>query len=156
MSENIHVIMGSDEGMVSEEAIKLFNTLKPADGDEFANDVIDGNADNAEHAFQICGQVNQALQTMSFFGGAKVVWLKAANFLGSDRTSDSERAKEGVQGIIDVLEGGLPEEITFIISASAIDKRRAFYKFLNQYAKITSYDKPDTCLLYTSPSPRDA
>ena len=144
MSENIHVVMGSDEGMVSEEALKLFNKLKPADGDEFANDIIDGNADNSEHAFQICGEVNQGLQTMSFFGGAKVVWLKAANFLGSDRTGDSERTKEGVQGIQDVLEAGLPEDVTFIISASAIDKRRAFYKFLKEYARVAVHDKPDT------------
>ncbi len=144
MPSNIHVVMGSDEGMVSEEAIKLFNSLKPADSDEFSNDIIEGNADNAEHAFEICSKVNQALQTMSFFGGAKVVWLKSASFLGSDRTSESERAKDGAQGIIDVLEAGLPEDITFLVSATAIDKRRAFYKFLKAYADISTHDKPDT------------
>ncbi len=144
MSENIHVIMGSDEGMVSEEALKLFHKLKPADGDEFANDIVEGNADNAEHAFQICSEVNQSLQTLSFFGGAKVVWLKSSNFLGSDRAGDSERVKEGVLGMVDVLEMGLPDDVTFIVSASAIDKRRTFYKFLKQYGKITVHDKPDT------------
>lgn len=143
MSDNIHVITGSDEGMVAEEALKLFNKLKPADGDEFANDLIEGNADNAEHAFEICSRVNQALQTMSFFGGTKVVWLKAASFLGSDRTGESERAKSGVDGMLDVLEAGLPDEIIFILSATSIDKRRAFYKHLKQYAKLTTFDKPD-------------
>jgi len=110
---------------------------------EFANDLIEGNADNAEHAFEICSRVNQALQTMSFFGGTKVVWLKAASFLGSDRTGESERAKSGVDGMLDVLEAGLPDEIIFILSATSIDKRRAFYKHLKQYAKLTTFDKPD-------------
>lgn len=144
MSDKIHVILGSDEGLVAEQALRLFNKLKPAGDDEFANDLIEGNADNAESAFQICGQVIQSLQTMSFFSTQKVVWLKAANFLGSDRTSEAERTKEGVQSIISVLESGLSDDTTFIISASAIDKRRALYKFLNAYAKISVYDKIDT------------
>lgn len=136
--------MGSDEGMVAEEAIKLFNQLKPADADEFSNDVVEGNADNAEHAFQICSEVNQALQTLSFFGGAKVVWLKGANFLGSDRTGDSERAKEGVEGILEVLQQGLPDDVTFLLSCSGIDKRRNFFKFLKEYGKVKVFDKLDT------------
>jgi len=144
MAQNIHVVMGTDEGMVAEQALKLFNQLKPADSDDFSNDVVEGGADNAEGAFQICSQVNQALQTMSFFGGAKVVWLKSANFMGSDRTSEAARAKEGVEGILEVLEAGLPEDITFLISSTAIHGSRRFGKWLKKNATIKVFDKPDT------------
>jgi len=145
MAGEIHVVTGSDEGMVAEHALKLFNKLKPVGGDneDFSNDIVDGNADNAEHASKISGEACQALRTMSFFGGAKVVWLKNASFMGSDRTGEAAAAKEGVESILEILKAGLPEDITFLLSASAIDGRRAFMKFLKTNATIHTYNKPD-------------
>lgn len=143
MSSQIYAVIGSDEGMIAEKSLALFNKIKPESDDEFINDVIDGTADNADLAFQICSEVIQGLQTLSFFGDEKVVWLKGANFLGSDRVSESERAKAGVAAIIDVLEAGLGEGVTFLLSASAMHKGRAMYKFINEYGKIQVFDKID-------------
>lgn len=139
----VYVVTGSDEGKVSEEASKLFEKLKPAGSDEFANEIIEGAADNAEHGFTIAAQVAEGLQTMGFFGGDKVVWLKSATFMGSDRTSEAERAKAGVENILETLKAGLPEGVIFLISATAIDKRRAFFKWLAKNAELRSYDKID-------------
>ncbi|MGJ8695984.1 MAG: DNA polymerase III subunit delta [Verrucomicrobiaceae bacterium] len=139
----VYVVTGSDEGKVSEEASKLFEKLKPAGSDEFANEIIEGAADNAEHAHTIASQAVEGLQTMGFFGGAKVVWLKNANFMASDRTSEAERAKTGVENILDTLRSGLPDEVTFLLSATGIDKRRAFYKWLTKNAEVRSYDRID-------------
>lgn len=143
MSDKIHVLTGSDEGLVSEKALQLFNQLKPEGGDEFSNDIIEGNAENAESAFNICSEVIQALQTLPFFSAEKIVWLKDANFFGSDRTSESERAKQGVMALIEVLESGVSNDVTFIISATTFHKGRAFYKFISKYAKVASFDKID-------------
>lgn len=143
-NSQIHLIHGSDDGTVAEAALKLFNKLKPAGDDDFANDIIDGNADNAEHAFEIAAETIQALLTLPFFGGKKVVWLKRATFMGTDRTGDANRAKEGVEQLLDVLEQGLGEDIIFIISATAIHKSRRFYKFLKGNASITEKNKLDT------------
>lgn len=143
-AKNIHILYGTDDGAVAEAALKLFNKLKPEGGDDFANDIIDGNADNAEHAFEIASQTNQALLTLPFFGGAKIVWLKRATFLGNDRTGESARAKEGVEALKETMEAGIGEEIIFILSATAIDKRRAFYKFLNKNAEMHEFNKLDT------------
>ena len=81
---SVYVVTGSDEGRVVEEAAALFEELKPPGSDEFANEIIEGVADNAEDAFQKAASANEALQTIGFFGGDKVVWLKGANFLGND------------------------------------------------------------------------
>jgi DNA polymerase-3 subunit delta len=143
-ASNIHVIYGTDDGACAEAALKLFNKLKPADGDDFANDIIDGNADNAEHAHEICAETIQALQTLPFFGGGKIVWLKRATFMGSDRTSEAERAKLGVEALKDTLEAGLGDDITFILSSTGIDKRRAFYKWLKDNATLVEHNKLDT------------
>jgi len=140
----IHVFTGTDDGAVTEAALKFFNANKPKDGDDFANDIIDGNADNAEHAHQIASQTIQALQTLPFFGGKKIVWLKRATFMASDRTSESARAKEGTEALLQTLKDGLGDSIEFILSATGIDKRRAFYKWIKTNATIVEHNKLDT------------
>ena len=44
---SVYVVTGSDEGRVAEEAAALFEELKPPGSDEFANEIIEGVADNA-------------------------------------------------------------------------------------------------------------
>ncbi len=145
MAKQLHAVFGTDEGAMSEEALRLFEKLKPADSDDFTNEVIEGIADNAEHAYQLIGNVLQAVQTLPFFGSGKVVWLKNASFLGNDRTSEAERTKEGVESLTEILRAGLSEGIIFIVSAVNCDKRRGFYKLLSDksIATLTHFDKPD-------------
>jgi len=141
--QNIIAILGSDEGMVREEALKRFRALASDGGGEFSNEVIDGVADNSEGAFQICVNVVQGLQTLPFFGGEKVVWLKGATFLGDDVTGRSERTLSGVQALQDELARGVPEGVSFLLSAPAIDKRRSFFKTLEKIGEVGTFDKPD-------------
>ena len=144
IASNVHAILGTDEARVKEEALKLVRRLTPADAGDFANDIIDGGADNAEHAGQICNNVIQALQTLPFFGGAKVVWLKNANFLGDTVTGRAQAAVTGFENIIDVLEAGIGSDVKFVLSATSIDKRRSAYKRLGKLANMEVFDKPDT------------
>ena len=51
--------------------------------------MVDGTVRNADEALQALAKLNEALQTLPFFGGNKVVWLRGANFLGDDRTASS-------------------------------------------------------------------
>lgn len=139
----IHAVFGTDEGRVVEEALALFQELMPEGGDEFTNDVVEGVADDSEHAFQLSAQVVEAIQTVGFFGGAKVVWLKGATYLGDDRTGGAERAKTGVENLLECLKAGVPDEVQVLISATGIDKRRGFYKWLQKNAEIKVFDKID-------------
>ncbi len=143
-NSNIHVIIGSDEARVKEVALKLVQKLTPPDAGDFSNDVIEGTADNAEGAGQICNNVIQALQTMPFFGGAKVVWLKNANFLGDSVTGRAQAAVIGFENILDVIDAGIGADVQFVLSATSLDKRRTAYKRLGKLAKIEVFDKPDT------------
>lgn len=139
----VYVVTGSDEGKISEEASKLFEKLKPEGSDEFTNEIVEGAADHAEHAFEISARAVEGLRTIGFFGGAKVVWLKGATYMGSDRTGEAARAKEGVENILETIKSGLPDEVIFLLSATGIDKRRAFYKWLVKNAEIHSHEKID-------------
>ena len=143
-SSQVHVVMGTDDARVKESAMRIVQKITPPDAGDFANEVIEGQADNAEHAGQICANVIQALQTMPFFGGAKIVWLKGANFLGDSQTGKSQAAVQGFENIIDVLEAGLGPEVQFVLSANVIDKRRTSYKRLSKLSHFEIFDKPDT------------
>ena len=143
-ASGIFAIVGSDEGRVKEEALRLHRELTGGNDDGFTHETIDGNADNSDHAYDICARTVEALQTLPFFGGEKVVWLKAASFLVDDVTGRSERTLSGVERLKLCLEAGLPQGVVFLLSATGIDKRRAFWKFLEKAAQVRVFDKIDT------------
>jgi DNA polymerase-3 subunit delta len=141
---NIFAIVGSDDGRVKEEALRLHRELTGGNDDGFTHETIDGNADNSDGAFDICRAVVESLLTLPFFGGDKVVWLKNANFLVDDRTGSSERTQSGIEMLKGALESGLGGGVVFLLSATGIDKRRAFWKFLEKNAQVRAFDKIDT------------
>lgn len=142
-NSNFHVVVGTDDGLVREEALSLYNHLTGGNDDGFTHETIDGNADNSEGAYQLCSAAIQSLLTMPMFGGDKVVWLRNVNFLGDDITGRAQRTEAGVEALRTVLEKGLPDGIKFILSADKVDKRRAFWKFLEKNASVRTFDKID-------------
>ena len=142
-NNSFHVIVGSDDGLVREEALALYNQLTGGNDDGFTHETIDGNADNSEGAYQICGSAIQSLMTLPMFGGDKVVWLRNVNFLGDDVTGRAQRTEAGIEMLRAALERGLPAGIKFLLSADKVDKRRAFWKFLEKNATVRSFDKID-------------
>lgn len=141
---NLFAVLGNDEALVKEEALKLCNQLSAPDAGDFGNDVIDGVSENSAHAAQIISQTIQALQTMPFFGGEKVVWLKNANFLGDSITGKAAATLDALEALGDVLEEGVPDGVKFILSATEVYKVRRFYKRLVKVAKVEVHDMLDT------------
>jgi DNA polymerase-3 subunit delta len=141
---NFFAVIGSDEGMVREKALELYNQLTGGSDDGFTHETIDGIADNSDSAFEICSSTVEALQTLPMFGGDKVVWLRNASFLGDNVTGRSQRTEAGVERLRAALEGGLPGGVTFLLTAQGVDKRRGFWKFIEKAAKVQAYDRIDT------------
>jgi DNA polymerase-3 subunit delta len=140
---SIHVVVGTDEGMVREQALKLWRELTKGADEGFQHEIVEGNAVKVDDACSILGQLTQALMTYSMFGDDKVVWLRGATFFGSDRTSESETVLNAVLDFVQLLEKGLPNGVQLIISADKIDKRRAFWKFLDKTARVYVHDLID-------------
>jgi len=139
---NVHAFFGTDEAQVKEAALRLARELAPED-DEFGLEVVRGGADNSDHAARIVADTIEAIQTLPFFGGDKVVWLQDANFFGDNQTGRAESTLGAVESLIELLEAGLPDGVALVISASEVDKRRSFYKRLGKLTKIQIYDKVD-------------
>lgn len=137
-------IVGTDEGLVREKSLELYNELTGGTDDGFTHETIDGTADNSDSAYEICSSAVQALQTVPMFGGDKVVWLRNVNFLADSVTGRSQRTEEGVERLRASIEQGLPDGVRLIISALGVDKRRGFWKFIQKQAEVQSFDRIDT------------
>jgi DNA polymerase-3 subunit delta len=141
---NIYAVVGNDEGRVKDTAAKLAAEVAPPDAGDFGIEVVSGVADNSAHAARICADTVQALFTLPLFGGAKLVWLKNVNFAADDVTGRAESTLAALEHLAGIIEAGLPPDVTFLVSATDIDKRRSFYKALTRAADTRVCDKPDS------------
>ena len=138
----VYAVVGSDESEVKRTASELAAKLTPPDAGDFGLEVIDGCGDNAEQSAARVRSAIEALQTLPFFGG-KLVWLKNANCLGDTVIGRSAAVQSALEELGDTLEAGLAPDITFLISATEVDKRRSFYKALSKRAELEIIDKLD-------------
>src|SRR5882724_13509983 len=136
VSPKICAVIGSDEAEVKRVAAELATNLTPAGAGDFGLEIIDGAADHAEQAAARIRSTIEALQTLPFFGSTKVVWLKNANFLGDDQKARSSTVQAALEEFSKMLDRGIGSEVTFLISATEVDKRRSFYKMLVKRAEM--------------------
>ena len=140
----IYAVVGSDDVEVKHTAAELAEKLKPAAAGDFGLEIIDGAGDNADQAATKIRSTIEALRTFPFFGGEKLVWLKNANFLGDDQKARSAAVQEALEELTETINAGLGPEITFLLSAIEVDKRRSFYKALAKRAELQIFEKLDS------------
>ena len=141
---NIYAVVGSDEAEVKHAAAELAQRLVPDDAGDFGLEIIDGVADNADQAAGRIRSAIEALQTLPFFGSTKVVWLKNANFLGDDAKARSTAVQTALEELSALIDSGVGNGVTLLISATEVDKRRSFYKTLTKRAELQVFDRLDS------------
>jgi DNA polymerase-3 subunit delta len=140
----IYAVVGSDEAEVKRIAAELAARLTPPKAGDFGLEIIDGCADNSEQAAARIRSAIEALQTLPFFGGAKLVWLKSANFLSDTVIGRSASVQSALEEMAHVISTDLQQNITFLLSATDVDKRRSFYKALLRRAEVQVFDRLDS------------
>jgi len=143
-SASVYAVVGSDESAVKTAASELAAKLAPADAGDFGVETIDGCADNADQAAARIHATIEALQTLPFFGGGKLVWLKNVNFLADNKLGGAAAVHEALEELRAVLESDFGGEVKFLLSAPEVDKRRSFYKALAKQAELQVFDKLDS------------
>lgn len=137
----IQFLCGSDEDAVKKAAAVLAQKLAPEDAMNL--ETIDGRADTVDAAIHSIHQVREAILTLPFFGGGKLVWWKAVNFLdetGVGRHASVKEALEALQSDLERVDGA---SVTLLISALGIHKGRSFSKALLRLAQAKYFDLPD-------------
>ncbi len=118
--------------------------MRPQDAGDFGLEVIDGAVDNADQAATKIRSTVEALQTIPFFGGAKLVWLKNANFLADNILGRSAAVQDALEQLADTLNQDLGGGTAFLLTAVEVDKRRSFYKSFAKNAEIQIFDGIDS------------
>jgi DNA polymerase-3 subunit delta len=105
-------------------------------------ETIDGAVDTVDPSISRIRETTQALSTLPFLGGTKLVWLKSAAFLADTVSGRSEAVLAELEHLCDLVESGLPDGVTFLMSAPEADKRRSGYKRLSKAGNTILCDKP--------------
>ena len=138
----VYFVSGSDEASVKKAASGLAAELAPG-ADAFGLETIDGAVETVDAATSRINQARQAVLTMPFLGGTKLVWLKNASFLADTIVGRSETVQSALEALCETLGEGLPDGVQFLMSAPEADKRRTAYKTLGKLGTTQIHDKPD-------------
>src|SRR3990167_6681503 len=139
----LHFVTGSDEAEVRRIAQELAMKLAPADAGAFALEIMEATGDTVDQSLSLIQGTVEAILTFPFLSEGKLVWLKGATFLKDSPAGRSSTIQEALEKLLAILQKGLPEGITLLISAPEPDKRRSFYRTLSTLASVTLCDKPD-------------
>lgn len=122
-------ICGPDDFLVGRLGRERYDELAKEIDDEFSRETISGYAANVAEVTTAINQFREALQTISMFGGRRLVWLKDVNFLADSVTGRAESTLTQVEELQRLLEHNDPAHVAVLITASPIDRRRAFPKW---------------------------
>jgi DNA polymerase III delta subunit len=140
---SVYIYYGDDEFPVTTRAHEQVDALVPEAERMMSLETLDGRADSTEAALRILRQTLSALKTSGFFGGRRVVWLKDTN-LFSDRAGGwSEEVKALIQEVTTLIEAGLPESHTLVVTAPKIDGRQKFLKVCKAIGKVEEFAMPE-------------
>ena len=134
-AEPLCLVFGDEDFLVRDRASQVYEGWCAEAGGE-DHQIIDGTVRNATEALEALAKLNEAVQTLPFFGGAKVVWLRGANFLGDERTASSRDVTDRLNGLAKGWETFDWQGVRVLISCGKVDKRKAFFKSAKKIAAV--------------------
>jgi len=133
------LICGEDDFAVKQRAKELFLKWSQEIGGE-DHEMIEASVSNSSDALRVIGRLREALRTLPFFGGGKVVWFRDCNFLAEDKTSGSSAVTEALSELSEELKGFNWQGVRLLLSAIKVDKRKTFFKTLDKIGRIENFD----------------
>jgi DNA polymerase-3 subunit delta len=131
------LICGSDDYLVDRLGRERFAALAAEVTDEFSREIISGFANNVAEVESALNRLRESVQTISMFGGRRVVWFKDVNFLADTVTGRAESTLKLVGDLQELLAGINPAETAVLVTAAPIDRRRAFPKWCEKNSDFT-------------------
>ncbi len=131
-------VCGPDDFLVSRVGKERFEELAAeAQADDFAREIVSGFAGNVDEVETAVNRFRDAVQTVPMFGGKRVVWLKDVSFLADSVTGRAEGTLKQVEALQELLEKVNPADVSVVITAAPVDRRRSFPKWCEAHADFT-------------------
>ena len=131
------LVCGEDDFAVKERAKEVYAQWTAEFGG-MDHEIIDGSVSHSGEALKALAKLREGLQTLPFFGNAKVIWLKDCNFLGDERAATAQAVTDSLLELAQELKDFRWENVRLLISAGKVDKRKVFYKALDKIGKVES------------------
>jgi DNA polymerase-3 subunit delta len=133
------LICGDDEFAVKKRAAEIFQQWsKEAGGMD--HEIIDAAVTNSGDALNAIARLREAIQTLPFFGSAKVIWLRDCTFLGEERAASAQAVTETLGGLAAELKTFKWQDVQLLISAGKVDRRKTFFKTLEKIGTVENFD----------------
>jgi DNA polymerase-3 subunit delta len=129
------LVCGEDEFAVKERAKQVYLQWTTELGG-MDHEIIDASVANSGEALRALARLREALQTLPFFGSAKVIWLQNCNFLGDERAGSAQAVTETLADLAQELKAFSFDNVRLLISAGKVDKRKVFYKTLDKLGTV--------------------
>ena len=137
-TKNFVFICGADDFIVNRVGKERFDALVTETGaDDFSREVVSGFAANVDEVETAVNRFRDAVQTVPMFGGKRVVWLKDVNFLADTVTGRADGTLKQVEALQELLDKAKVDEVTIVITAAPVDRRRSFPKWCEGNADFT-------------------
>jgi DNA polymerase-3 subunit delta len=133
------LVFGDDEFEVKQRARQIYQQWTGELGG-MDHEIIDAAVSNSGEALRALAKLREALQTLPFFGSAKVVWLQNCNFLGDERTASAQAVTETLAELALEWKGFSWESVRLLISAARVDKRKVFFKTIDKIGAVESFE----------------
>ncbi len=130
-------ICGADDFLVNRVGKDRYARLEEEITDEFSRETLSGFANNVGEVEAAVNRFRESVQTVSMFGGRRLVWLKDVNFLADTVTGRAESTLNCVEDLQEILSVVDPGHVAVLITASPVDRRRAFPKWCERNGDFT-------------------
>jgi DNA polymerase-3 subunit delta len=132
------LIWGDDDFGVKRRARQLYQQWCQEVGG-MDHESIDASVANSGEALKAVGRLRDALQTLPFFGTAKVIWFQNCNFLGEERMASTAQVTETLTELAQEWKTFDWKGVRLLISAGKVDKRRTFYKTIENLGQVENF-----------------
>ncbi|HEV2394245.1 MAG TPA: DNA polymerase III subunit delta [Verrucomicrobiae bacterium] len=132
------LVCGEDEFAVKRRAKEIYLEWTQELGG-MDHEIINGTVSNSGEALKALGRLRESIQTLPFFGSAKVIWLQNCNFLGDERAATAQAVTEALSSLAQELKEFSWESVRLLVSATKTDKRKVFYKTADKIGKVESF-----------------
>ena len=132
------LVCGEDEFAVKQRAKQVYLQWTEEVGG-MDHEIIDASVSHSGEALKALAKLREALQTLPFFGTAKVVWLQNCNFLGDERAASTQAVTESLANLAQELKDFTWQNVRLLISAGKVDKRKVFYKTLDKLGTVEAF-----------------
>jgi DNA polymerase-3 subunit delta len=130
-------VCGADDYLVNRLGKSRYDELTRDVTDEFAREILSGFANNVGEVETAINRFRESVQTVSMFGGKRVIWFKDVNFLADTVTGRAESTLKLVEDLKEILAKIDPTQVAVVMTAAPVDRRRAFPKWCEKTGDFT-------------------